>query len=191
MMSCFSSTNNTLTRSEQHTSIDEMILNTKKRRNSSISTASNHSSGDEDEEKREKRRVANRKASVACRLRKKIFITELQRQVSELTQRNAEIEEENVMLRKAFELKVAAEKAANQQQLIANLQQPVHPTSSYDFCSQTQLATTDAASTVTMSPAPPQVRPTKEDLYAALVKTALAEYQQQRRVAMVEQRACV
>merc|ERR1719276_613263 len=179
----------TLTHSEQQQDMD--ALNTKKRRSSSIS------SGDEDEEKRERRRVANRKASVACRLRKKIFINELQRQVSELTKRNAEIEEENAILRKAFEQKAAAEMQAQQQEQQLNstnfLQPPpvLLPTSSYDFSSQcSRTSVTDAASTVTMSPAPPSP-PSKEDLYAALIKTALAEYQQQRRVAFVEQRAFV
>jgi len=184
----------TLTHSEQQHEMD--ALNTKKRRSSNISISS---SGDEDEEKRERRRVANRKASVACRLRKKIFINELQRQISELTKRNAEIEEENALLRKAFEQKAAAERQTQQQQQLNStnfIQLPpmtrLVPTSSYDFslqCSRTPV--TDASSTVTMSPAPPSPRPSKEELYAALIKTALAEYRQQRRVAVVEQRAFV
>merc|ERR1719223_2112568 len=49
--------------------------------------------------KAEKRKIANRKASVACRLRKKIFINELQRQVMELTQKNLIYEKENEVLR--------------------------------------------------------------------------------------------
>ena len=60
-------------------------------------------------EKHEQRRIANRKASVACRLRKKIFIHELQRQVLELTQKNSQFEEENETLRNMLNTKVQAE----------------------------------------------------------------------------------
>ena len=49
--------------------------------------------------KAERRRMANRKASVASRLRKKIFVAELQRQVINLSNKIARCEDENRVLR--------------------------------------------------------------------------------------------
>jgi len=59
-------------------------------------------SGKSDEEKRNERLVANRKAAYNCRMRKRILIEELQRQVVELTKRSMNLEEENKQLRQAL-----------------------------------------------------------------------------------------
>merc|ERR1719223_170612 len=171
----------TLTHSEQQQDMDALTHSKKRPMQSS--------SDGEDEEKRERRRVANRKASVACRLRKKIFITELQRQVSELSRRNNEIEEENAILRRMFQAKVAAE----QQQ--ANLKSSQQIGNGANMRSLAVAGPLDARTlshspAVTMSPSPSGTGSTsqstapngsREDFYAELVKNALAEFQQQRR----------
>jgi len=65
--------------------------------------------------KAEKRKIANRKASVACRLRKKIFINELQRQVVELTQKNLIYEKENEVLRQMLNDKLRLQQLQQQE----------------------------------------------------------------------------
>lgn len=57
-----------------------------------------------EEEKRAERLVANRKAAFNCRLRKRILIEELQRQVVELTKKTLSLEDENLKLREALNL---------------------------------------------------------------------------------------
>ena len=59
-------------------------------------------SGKSDEEKRNERLIANRKAAYNCRMRKRILIEELQRQVVELTKKSMNLEEENKQLRQAL-----------------------------------------------------------------------------------------
>ena len=156
------------------------------------------SGGDDDEEKREKRRVANRKASVACRLRKKIFITELQRQVSDLSRRNNDIEEENTILRHMFQAKTATEQQQvnhhlSQQQIVGNNTLRI----SSMAAQMEQAARTLSPAVVTMSPSGSVSQPeaiahsNREQFYAELVKTALAEFQQQRRGEMQQKREYV
>jgi len=57
------------------------------------------------EDKRKERLLANRKAAYNCRMRKRILIEELQRQVVELTRKNIAAEEENARLRVALNIK--------------------------------------------------------------------------------------
>ena len=59
--------------------------------------ASRPNANKSEEEKRSERLpvVANRKAAYNCRLRKRILIEELQRQVVELTKKNLSLEDEN------------------------------------------------------------------------------------------------
>ena len=70
---------------------------TKKRRRRDLS-------GKTEEEKREDRLAANRKAAYNCRLRKRILIEELQRQVIEISQKNNSLEKENAQLRKVLDI---------------------------------------------------------------------------------------
>ena len=70
------------------TSIHEPSCSSTKRKRRDLSNKS-------EEEKRSERLVANRKAAYNCRLRKRILIEELQRQVVELTKKNLPLEDEN------------------------------------------------------------------------------------------------
>ena len=79
------------------TSIHEPSCSSTKRKRRDLSNKS-------EEEKRSERLVANRKAAYNCRLRKRILIEELQRQVVELTKKNLSLEDENVRLREALNL---------------------------------------------------------------------------------------
>uniref|UniRef100_A0A7S2KBW5 BZIP domain-containing protein n=1 Tax=Leptocylindrus danicus TaxID=163516 RepID=A0A7S2KBW5_9STRA len=80
-----------------NTSNNDATVTKRKRSGSSV--------GKSAEDKRKERLLANRKAAYNCRMRKRILIEELQRQVVELTRKNIAAEDENARLRVALNMK--------------------------------------------------------------------------------------
>lgn len=87
------------------------------------------------EEKRKERLIANRRAAYNCRMRKRILIEELQRQVVELTRKNIAAEEENARLRVAMDMKPLEHGDGQQEVLLESSTVSWHPTDKLEECS--------------------------------------------------------